>query len=241
MMKVLQQLDELKVKLDAIRPLSAASVESLMNALQVELVYTSNAIEGNSLTLRETQLVLEQGITIGGKKLKDHLEAVNLRDAWLVVLQKVTSLSPVTEAEILDLHRIVLGGSDAHAGHYRTMPVFISGARHVPPNAMRVPEKMAALCAAAAESKHAALVAAQLHHGISHIHPFVDGNGRTARLIMNLCLMRHGWPPVRIQPEERLAYYDALAAADGGDDSPFALWLAGHLVAELEYWLAVLK
>ena len=240
-MSILPELEELKMELDALRPLRAESIRSLMSALEVELVYTSNAIEGNSLTLRETQVVLEQGITIGGKSLKDHLEAVHLRDAWSEVQRMTTSPSPVTEAEILGLHRLVLGGDDPQAGYYRSVPVFIKGARHVPPNAQKVPEKMTELCASASAADHAVGIAARLHHGISHIHPFTDGNGRTARLVMNLYLMRHGWPPVRIQPEERLAYYEALSLADTGHDSAFASWLADHLHAELQFWLSSLR
>jgi Fic family protein len=234
------EVDLKKAQLDQLRPLRSDSVRSLMDALQVELVYSSNAIEGNSLTLRETQVVLEQGVTIGGKPLKDHLEAVHLRDAWVKTLELARKSTPMTEIELLQLHEIVLGRDDPHAGCYRQVPVFIKGAGQIPPNPRRVPEQMADLVEACGAAEHYVVDgAAGWHHGLVYVHPFVDGNGRTARLVMNLILMRQGFPPVRIQPEERLSYYEALSAADAG--APFSEWLAGKVDRELTHWLSVLE
>ena len=123
MAELLRQIDELKAELDALRPLRSDSIRSLMTALDVEMVYSSNAIEGNSLTLRETQLVLEQGITVSGKPLKDHIEAVNLSHAWNSVKEMAIRSTAITERELLDLHLMVLGRDDPHAGHYRSVPV----------------------------------------------------------------------------------------------------------------------
>ena len=140
---LLRQIDELKAELDSLRPLRSDSICSLMTALDVEIVYSSNAIEGNSLTLRETQLVLEQGITVGGKPLKDQIEAVNLSHAWDAVKEMATRSTAIQESELLDLHLMVLGRDDPHAGHYRNVPVFTRGATHVPPNAAKVSALMA--------------------------------------------------------------------------------------------------
>lgn len=238
---MLAEIDSLKAQLDALRPLRGESIRSLMEALDVEMVYSSNAIEGNSLTLRETQLVLEQGITVGGKPLSDHLDAVHLSNAWAKTKTLAELRAPVTESELLDLHSLVMGADDPQAGRYRSMPVFIKGAKHVPPNAARVPELMTALFTSGGWSSHDVTASARWHYQIAAIHPFTDGNGRTARLIMNLMLMRAGFPPLRIQPTERLAYYDALDRSRMEDSSPFEDWIEERELAELQHWLSHLN
>ena len=239
--ELLRQIDDLKAELDSLRPLRSDSIRSLMTALDVEMVYSSNAIEGNSLTLRETQLVLEQGITVGGKPLKDHIEAVNLSHAWDAVKEMATRSTAILESELLDLHLMVLGRDDPHAGHYRNVPVFIRGATHVPPNAAKVSALMAVLFATDHNPLHPVVSAARWHLGIARVHPFIDGNSRAARLVMNLCLMRHGFPPLRIQPTERLGYYEALDRCDSTDTSTFERWIAEREKNELNHWLNSLK
>jgi Fic family protein len=241
MAELLRQIDELKAELDALRPLRSDSIRSLMTALDIEMVYSSNAIEGNSLTLRETQLVLEQGITVGGKPLKDHIEAVNLSHAWNSVKEMAIRSTAITERELLDLHLMVLGRDDPHAGHYRSVPVFIRGATHVPPNAAKVSTLMADMFATDHSPLHPVVSAARWHLGIARVHPFIDGNGRAARLVMNLCLMRHGFPPLRIQPSDRLDYYEALDRCDSDNTSAFELWIAEREKNELAPWLLSLK
>jgi Fic family protein len=241
MTELLVQIDKLKSELDALRPLRQDSIRSLMEALDIEMVYSSNAIEGNSLTLRETQLVLEQGITVGGKPLKDHLEAVHLSSAWQRVKEIATKPDSITEAEVLELHRMVLGADDPHAGCYRTVPVFIKGAKHVPPNAARVSDLMQKLFSQPFARIHPVVASARWHYQIAAVHPFVDGNGRAARLAMNLHLMRAGFPPLRIQPVERLAYYEALDASRLDDSTVFEHWIAQREHAELEHWLGALR
>jgi Fic family protein len=239
--RLLQSLTDKTARLAALRPLREASIRSLMAALDVELVYSSNAIEGNALTLAETTAVLDHGVTIAGKPLKDHLEAVHLAAAWARVKELACGAQPLTEAELLELHALVLGRDDADAGRYRSVPVFIRGARHVPPNAAKVPEEMAAVFALDRSGEHPVAAAAQVHFQIVTVHPFVDGNGRTARLAMNLLLLRAGFPPLCIQPEERAAYFAALDAARFEHPEAFVLWIAERAEAELDFWLRHLE
>ncbi len=236
-----QRLTEKKAMLDALRPLREISIRSLVSALDVELVYSSNAIEGNTLTLAETTVVLDYGVTIGGKPLKDHLEAIHLAAAWSQVKALAAEQRALSERELLELHALVLGRDDPDAGHYRSVPVSIRGARHVPPNPARVPEQMAALFSADRASLHSVEAAAQMHGEIVTVHPFVDGNGRTARLVMNLLLLRAGFPPLRIQPEARLEYFAALEASIFAAPEAFPLWIAAREEEELDFWLRYLQ
>jgi Fic family protein len=229
-------------RLAALRPLSPESVVSLAAAWDVRMVHESNAIEGNSLTLRETELVLSKGVTVSGKPLKDHLEAVNLAKAWETVKELAKPGASLTERGLLDLHRIVLTRvEDSFAGSYRTGSVRIAGSSDVPPNPVKVPELMAELFAEISKIADPVERAAKLHHGIARIHPFADGNGRTARLAMNFVLISAGYPPVSIPTELRLAYYSALEAADSGDYQAWQNFLTEQLEQELDQWLAALE
>lgn len=229
-------------RLAALRPLSPGSVASLAAAWDVRMVHESNAIEGNSLTLRETELVLSKGITVSGKPLKDHLEAVNLAIAWDRVKQLARPDAVLTERDLLDLHRVVLTRvEDTFAGFYRTGTVRIAGSNHVPPNPVKVPDLMEELFAAIQVIADPVERAAKLHHGISSIHPFADGNGRAARLATNFVLIAAGYPPVSIAPDQRLAYYNALEVADSGDFQPWLDFIHDHLNQELDLWLAALE
>ncbi len=229
-------------RLAALRPLSPESVASLAAAWDVRMVHESNAIEGNSLTLRETDLVLSKGVTVSGKPLKDHLEAVNLAKAWQKVKELAQPGATLTEHDLLDLHRIVLTSvEDSFAGSYRTGAVRISGSNHIPPNPVKVPDLMSALFAELPGISDPVERAAKLHHGISHVHPFADGNGRTARLAMNFVLIAAGYPPVSIPMELRMDYYHALEAADSGDFPAWLQFLSEQLDHELDEWLIALE
>lgn len=229
-------------RLAALRPLSPESVASLAAAWDVRMVHESNAIEGNSLTLRETDLVLSKGVTVSGKPLKDHLEAVNLAKAWERVKELAKPGAALTERDLLDLHRIVLTSvEDSFAGSYRTGAVRISGSNHVPPNPVKVPDLMAALFLELPGISDPVERAAKLHHGISHIHPFADGNGRCARLAMNFVLIAAGYPPVSIPMDLRMDYYRALEAADAGDFQAWLGFLTTQLDKELDEWLSALE
>jgi Fic family protein len=204
-----------KVQLDAARPLPAGTLASLREKLALEWTYHSNAIEGNTLTLRETKVVLE-GITVGGKSLREHFEAINHRDAILYVEEIVAKDEALSEWQIKNIHGLVLKRvDDNEAGRYRQENVVIAGASTTPPEFLHVPEEMARLMAwhSQAGQMHAVERAAEFHTRFVKIHPFVDGNGRTGRLLLNFELMKAGYPPAVIQKEDRLTYYDALDEA----------------------------
>lgn len=210
----LQRLDILKQRLDAQRPLAPAVVKNLREDLLLRWTYHSNAIEGNTLTLLETKVVLE-GVTVGGKPLRDHLEAINHRDA-IDYMEACVRDGVLSEHQIRSIHALVLRGiDDANAGSYRSINVTIAGARHVPPDALRIAEKMSsfvAACRTEQAKRHPVAYAGWVHSEFVGIHPFVDGNGRTGRLLMNLCLLQAGYPPAVIPVEQRLDYYAALDA-----------------------------
>jgi Fic family protein len=229
-------------RLAALRPLSPESVASLAAARDVRMVHESNAIEGNSLTLRETELVLSKGVTVSGKPLKDHIEALNLAKAWQQVKAMAKPDAVLTERDLLDLHRIVLTRvKDDFAGSYRTGAVRIAGSNHVPPNPIKVPDLMEELFTDIQAITDPVERAAKLHHGIARIHPFTDGNGRTARLAMNFVLLATGYPPISIPTDLRQAYYNALEAADSGDFNTWLDFLTEQLDHELDDWLAALE
>lgn len=220
------KLDSYKTRLDTFRPLPPEAVKNLHADMVVRYTYHSNAIEGNSLTISETKVVLEEGVTIGGKSMREHLEAINHREAIDCLIALAGQPDPLTEADIKDLHRIVLRGVDTkNAGRYRQQNVLISGTGFTPPDFLHVREHMEGFChwrADEAFNLHPVERAARVHADFVNIHPFVDGNGRTARLLMNLELLRAGFPIVIIPVEERSAYYANLdAAAVHGEYEPF--------------------
>ena len=206
--------EKLKQQLDALRPLPRHSVKSLHDALVLEWTYHSNAIEGNTLTLKETKVVLE-GITVGGKSMREHFEAINHREAIEWVESVVARQEPFSERLIKSIHQLVLKNIDeSNAGRYRQENVMIAGAEHTPPDHIHLPQLMADLVQWYQQQEyHPVERAARLHVDFVGIHPFVDGNGRTARLLMNFDLMTSGYLPVIIRAENRLAYYEALDKA----------------------------
>lgn len=209
------EVDQLKEKLDSKRPISKETLKSLKESINLEWTYNSNGIEGNTLTLRETQVVLE-GITVGGKTIKEHLEAINHEKAIIYLDELVKDNNPVTEWNIKNIHQLILKEIDnENAGRYRKENVTIKGATHIPPDYIKIPELMEKLILnyETWNKYHPIIQAALLHGELVKIHPFVDGNGRTSRLIMNLDLMNNGYNPVIIKKEDRLEYYDALDKA----------------------------
>ncbi|MDA3577613.1 Fic family protein [Acinetobacter ursingii] len=206
-------IDDLKAKLDQHRPLSSAIVKNLHEDLILRWTYHSNAIEGNTLTLLETKVVLE-GITVGGKALREHFEAINHRDAILYVEDIIKKQEPFSEWQIRNIHQLILKNiDDVNAGRYRQQNVLISGATTNPPDHTLLNDKMAQFIdwySQEADTLHPIERAAKVHADFVGIHPFVDGNGRTSRLLMNLELMKAGYPPSVITVENRLAYYEAL-------------------------------
>ena len=192
------EVDSLKKELDSKRPIPKETLKSLRESVNLEWTYNSNGIEGNTLTLRETQVVLE-GITVGGKSIKE-----------------VKDNDPINEWNIKSIHQLVLKDIDnENAGRYRKENVTIKGATHIPPDYLKVPELMEKLILTynAWSEYHPIIQAALLHGELVKIHPFIDGNGRTSRLLMNLVLMNKGYNPVIIKKVSRLKYYEALDTA----------------------------
>ena len=209
------EVDNLKKKLDSKRPIPKETLKSLKEYINLEWTYNSNGIEGNTLTLRETQVVLE-GITVGGKSIKEHLEAINHEQAILFLDELVKEDNPITEWNIKNIHQLILKEIDnENAGKYRKENVTIKGATHIPPDYIIVPELMEKLILnyKTWSIYHPIVKAALLHGELVKIHPFIDGNGRTSRLIMNLDLMNSGYNPIIIKKEDRLKYYEALDKA----------------------------
>jgi len=206
-------IDGLKNKLDQKRPLSDLMSKNLQEDLILRWIYHSNAIEGNALRLLETKVVLE-GIAVGGKKLKDHFEAINHRDAIYYVKDIIKKEEPFSEWQIRNIHRLILKNlDDNNAGRYRQQNVLISDATNIQPDYTLLNDKMAQFVDwynTEADLMHPIERAAKVHADFLGIHPFIDGNGRTSRLLMNLELMKAGYPPCVIKVENRLAYYEAL-------------------------------
>lgn len=238
------RLDQLKAQLDAHRPLPAVVVANLRENLLVNWTFHSNAIEGNTLTLQETRVALE-GITVGGKTLREHFEAINHRDAILYVEEMVQQQETISEWLIKQLHALVLKNIDAeNAGQYRRVNVLISGAQHRPPDSLQVPELMQTMLSwyqNGGQQLHPVERAARLHGELVKIHPFTDGNGRASRLLMNLVLMQAGFPAALIQVGQRLAYYQALDKAHcTGDYQDFIELVIDCVEQSFEpYWFAL--
>lgn len=205
------EADSLKADLDKRRPLTQWELQRLREEFLIEYTYNSNAIEGNTLTLQETALVLE-GITVDKKPLKDHLEAVGHRDAFLYVQDLVKNSVPFSESIIKQIHTRVLMDRPEDRGVYRRIPVRIMGAYQVPTDPLLVPEQMENLVAefAGNQKMHPIERAALFHLKFESIHPFVDGNGRTGRLILNLMLMQAGYPPINVKYSDKKRYYEAF-------------------------------
>lgn len=240
----MERLDSKRKLLDAARPLPYIIVNRVLEGLAVEWTYNSTSIEGNTLSLNETKLVFEEGITIGGKTLREHLEVTNHHEAIKHLREIVTAGSGLSDHEVLDVHRIVLSGIEREwAGRYRTGAVRIVGANFVPPNHLNVQEHMDGLLAfvnSVHTGLHDVVVAALFHNRFVLIHPFFDGNGRTVRLLMNLLLMRKGWPPAIVLRNDHKKYYDALNRANMGDYSKLVLLMAQALERTIDIHLSAL-
>ncbi len=218
--RLLKRLETKKARLDSLRPLPATAVNRLREEILIEWIYNSNAIEGSTITLQETRLILETGLTIGGKSLREHFEVINHREAIQYVEELIQNSEPITAFHIRQIHKLILTNIDnGNAGNYRKTQVRIAGAPIVPPESWQIPNLMIEWGDWLLRSEndlHPIALAAQAHHRLVAIHPFVDGNGRTARLVMNLLLMRKGYPPTVIMRTNRRQYYSVLARADVG-------------------------
>ncbi|MBE7536279.1 MAG: Fic family protein [Anaerolineales bacterium] len=239
--RLLERIERKKSQLGALRPLPAAVVNRLREQILVEWIYNSNAIEGSTVTLQETRLILETGLTIGGKTLREHFEVTNHRDAIFYVEQLAAAQEKLTPFHVRQIHKLVLSQiDDVSAGNYRTTQVQIAGARHVPPKAWEVPAQMTEWgkwLVKAEKSMHPVVLAALAHHSLVKIHPFVDGNGRTARLVMNLILMQNGYPPTVILRVDRQSYYRVLSLADDGKEKSLVNFVGKAVERSLTLYL----
>lgn len=223
------------------RPLPNDVVKSLRDQLRILHTYHSNAIEGNSLTLKETRLVVEEGLTIGGKSLRDHLEATNNAKAFEWVWNLAKPRLRFDHALLQQLHGMVTRGILDSSGRYRTEQVWIGGARHVPPQAAKVISLLDVLFAELPAIQEPVLRSIYIHHRLAYVHPFIDGNGRVARLAANLALMSGKYPPIVLRVSDRLRYYRYLQAADDGELQPFAGFVLRALDESLTGFLAALE
>jgi Fic family protein len=240
-----EKLSEKKREIDQYRPFPPELVKNLEDWFRVELTYSSNAIEGNTLSRRETALVIEKGLTVGGKTLVEHLEASNHAKALDWIGQKIqSSEAHIGEQDLLKIHELILTGIDSsNAGFYRNIPVRISGAMVVLPNPRKVPELMMEFCHWLKDTKdHPVLKAAEAHYRLVTIHPFVDGNGRTARLLMNMLLIKAGYPMAIIRKIDRMNYLASLEKAQtGGSKDDYLRLIYKSVNRSLDIYLKAAK
>lgn len=236
------KLTRKKERLDGFRPLPDALTRNLDEWFKVELTFTSNAIEGNTLSRRETALVVNRGLTVGGRSLVEHLEATNHAKALEWVMEQIErSRVAIEEADVLRIHELILKSiDDNNAGRYRNLPVRIAGSNVVLPNHRKVPDLMEQFANWIHESSdlHPVEAAAEAHYRLVTIHPFTDGNGRTARLLMNLILLMSGYPPAIIRKRDRLAYLASLETAQlGGSKDAYNRLIANAVNRSLDIYL----
>lgn len=240
-----KNIEDKKRKLDSLRPLNTETVKSIREKLLLDWTYNSNAIEGNTLTLVETKVVLE-GITIGGKTLREHLEVINHKEAILYVEEIVKNEEPLTEWQIKNIHSLVLKGiNDNYTGRYRDQNVIISGAIHIPPDYILLDELMSQFIdwynSKEAQEMNPIERAARVHGEFVKIHPYIDGNGRIARLLLNLELMKSGYPPIVIRNNRRVEYYEALDRAHTTEDYSNFITIVKHEVENsIDLYLSLL-
>jgi len=242
---LLKSIEGKKRELDSFKPFSPEIARKLEEQFTLEWTYNSNAIEGNTLTLNETELVINRGLTIGKKSLKEHFEAINHKEVIQYLYDFVKKKKELDENIILALHKIILKNiDDTEGGHYRTSNVMITGAIHIPPSAIKIKRLMNEFFEWYYKNKKKLSIAelsAWAHYKIVHIHPFIDGNGRTARLLMNLILIQNGYPPAVILNVDRQKYYRALKDADMEKYSTFINFIGRSIERSLLIYLNALK
>lgn len=242
---LLNEIDVLKKKLDTFREFDSFRIAQ---ALELEYTFESNRIEGNTLTLRETDLVINEGLTISGKSMREHLEAINHVEAIGYIKQLMERNFPFNERELLSVHNLILRGIiPEDAGRYRRVQVMIKGSSHMPPQPFIVPKEMEDYFIWYSENKgklHPVILAAEMHERLVTIHPFIDGNGRTSRLVMNLILLQNGYVIANIKGDydSRMSYYEALETAQtSGNKEDFLLFIAQIEKECLERYLGIIS
>ncbi|MGN1123870.1 MAG: Fic family protein [Eubacterium sp.] len=238
-----KRIEQLKADLDTCRPLTQGELKRLNEEFMIEFTYNSNAIEGNTLTLQETAMVLE-GITIDQKPLKDHLEAVGHKDAFLYVQDIVSNKIPLTEFVIKNIHSLVLMNRPEDKGVYRRVPVRIMGAYTEPVQPYMIEPKITELLAENEKRKGTMNIierVARFHLEFESIHPFIDGNGRTGRLLLNFELMQNGYPPINVKFTDRKRYYDAFDSFSRNQDTrPMTNLIAEYVTERLEQYVGII-
>jgi Fic family protein len=239
--KIYTRILSKKKALDRLRPLPSELVQKLWEQMQIEFAYNSNAIEGNTLSLRETQLVIQEGITVRGKSLKEHLEARNHPDAIDYVEKLARKGTAIGQDDVLRVHELLLRGiDDRNAGKFRSGQVRVAGATFMPSSAGKIPSMISELLQTLSQNPDELRpieLAAFFHHRFVFIHPFLDGNGRAARLLMNVVLLRTGYPFTVLLKVDRPKYLRALREADGGNPIPFANFVATSVERSLDIYL----
>ena len=240
------KIDQLKEQLASLRPLNDTELKRLREEFMIENTYNSNAIEGNTLTLRETALILQEGVTIAQKPIKEHLEAIGHKDAFEYVVTLADTHSPLTERVIKDIHSLILMNDANNKGVYRSVPVRILGANHTPPQPYLVPVQMEQLIAnyeTMKREKHIIEAIAEFHLRCEGIHPFIDGNGRTGRLVLNLELMKAGLLPVNVKFADRALYYSCFDEyySDQRSADPMIELISKYESEELQRYIALLS
>jgi Fic family protein len=241
---LLKKIDALKAKIDSYRPLDTHLLKQVRAYFRIGMTYSSNALEGNSLTETETKIVIEDGMTIGGKPVRDHLEALGHSEAYDLTF-RLAKHEDITEANVKALHRLFYYRIDAkQAGKYRKRKVIITGTDFIPPAPDRIPDLMKSFIAGIPKSKakhHPIEFAAIVHKDLVTIHPFIDGNGRAARLLMNLALLQAGYPLAIIPPILRRDYLNTLNRIHKGDGRPFIKFIAGVCYESAKEYLRLLE
>ncbi|MCI9640831.1 MAG: Fic family protein [Emergencia sp.] len=239
---LLTVIDRKKMELDSRRPLTEGELERLTEEFIIEYTYNSNAIEGNTLTLRETDMVL-RGLTIDRKPLKDHMEAVGHKEAFDFVQDLVKEQAPLSESIIKQIHYLVLADKPQDRGVYRRIPVRIMGAKHEPVQPYLIQSEMEQLLQVYRNStEHTISRLARFHIEFEGIHPFIDGNGRTGRLLVNLELMKAGYPPIDIKFTDRISYYNAFDEYHVKHNlGTMEKLFAGYVNARLDRYLMILE
>lgn len=239
---LLQRLDDKLQHIKQVRPLPAAALARIKEGLSLEWTYNSNSIEGNTLTLQETKLVLQDGMTVKGKSLREHFETVNHHDAVAYIESVAQAAKPIAEYDVLHTHALVLDKIEKDfSGRFRNAGVRITGVNFTPPNAHKVYDLVHELMHWVNQESgnlHCLVRATVFHNRFVWIHPFFDGNGRTVRLLFNLLLMKEGYPPAIILRNDRKKYYDALNKANAGDYSKLLLLTCQAMERSLDIYLS---
>lgn len=241
----IKKVYDLKEKLSSLRPLNNGELKRLNEEFAVNNTYNSNAIEGSTLTLRETAMILQEGVTIAEKPIKEHLEAIGHKDAFEYIIELTDRNTALSERVIKDIHSLVLMSDRENRGVYRRVPVMILGAEHEPPQPYLVPKLMEELILEYNEELNTTEIieaVALLHLKFESIHPFVDGNGRTGRLLLNFELMKNGLLPINIKFTDRIKYYDCFDDyRKNGTEDMLTDLIADYEQQELERYISIIE